>query len=166
MHRQQQVQALLGDIANSGAHNEREDFNMTVKDIFETATSATSVCLNFCASRENALNDIIVDHEFLSDDNIDKYANMEVTFTYPRRKDVLDIYVIKDDALNSACQKLGAESVFYLNHRCDVMRHQYEEGSERLAAINEGRIDGFLRALALSGKFTSAEMDALTARYL
>lgn len=73
---------------------------------------------------------------------------------------------MENKIFESACEKLGSDGVYYLEARSAIMVNQYNKGNERLAMKNEGRIDGYLRALEHSGRFTPEEMNALCERFM
>lgn len=72
----------------------------------------------------------------------------------------------EDQILETACEKLGQIGCNYLEDCSERMNNLYDNGNDRLAVKNEGRIVGYLRALEHLGKFTPEEMKALKDRFL
>lgn len=141
---------------------------MTVKQIYDSISSATLMTIVVAKSRYDCLDEKEIARFGCSSQNDipEEFKDCEVEVVYPRKKDFLEVWIVKDITLEKALSKIGELARDYLTRRNKAMWRQIDNDQEKFASLNEGRIEGFLRCVKLLGVCTPNELSALDDYFL
>jgi len=136
---------------------------MTVKQINDSVSSATYVTVYVAKTKQDALNGNCTTCYNSSGLNgiPERVLDYEVDFIYPIKKDYLEVWVVKDTALDDALSKLGSLAIEYLTNRNKAMANATHVGRDSLSQLNAGRIEGFLRCVKQLAICTDEELNEL-----
>lgn len=69
---------------------------MKVRNIFNTVSNSTTICIHIAATKQDAINEVERMHYYYAqcEKNACMYKDCAVVYIYPRGKDMLDVWIL------------------------------------------------------------------------